>query len=237
MKIDIEIINKGADHFNSWRKSNPLEKINFNSRDLKGFNFENYDLRYASFVEANLENANLKGACLRYTNFTHATLIKANMEGADLRKALIFNAFLDEANLSHADLRDAILDYSFIRNAKLKDTKLKGIKTHETFFTGSLSRIKIIWYWTIGELPPAMLFTFLLPAFVAALFSINNLTNKIINSTAAQAIVFTTSLFFLVIYGIIHRHKYSKQTAIKEEIAINYINSLDHSKLNPLLEE
>ncbi len=82
-----EILRKGADVWNLWRKEHPDVKPN-----LVGVNLQDALLDRVDFRDTIISGAQLGGAHLHSVNLQRATLI-----GADLRKA----------KLSHADFSES----------------------------------------------------------------------------------------------------------------------------------
>jgi hypothetical protein len=106
-----EILKRGAEYWNTWRKENKLI-----SPDLSGINLSGADLSECNLSKANLSSANL---CDAY--FLEANLYKANLSSADLKNARFVGAELYETNLSGANLTDADLS-----NANLEEANLTG---------------------------------------------------------------------------------------------------------------
>lgn len=92
----LNVLTKGIEFWNNWRKENPEIKPDLSEVDLEGF-----DLRWIDFSAVNLFKANL--VCV---DFTGAKLWHADLRGADLWKAKFYNANLTKADLSWAYLSD-----------------------------------------------------------------------------------------------------------------------------------
>ena len=88
-KNHFEILEKGVDAWNQWRKENPSIKPDLQGAKILEVVLNKANLREVDFGEANLFRADLKGAFL-----TRANLIRAN-----LYRAILFKANLFEANL------------------------------------------------------------------------------------------------------------------------------------------
>lgn len=112
----LEILRKGADVWNIWRKENPnilpdlsqanlrganLKAANFSEINLGGANLEEANLDRAIFRGANLNRANLRRSYLQEADFMLADMKDADLTGANLRWAFFINhvngARLDEA--------------------------------------------------------------------------------------------------------------------------------------------
>lgn len=101
----VELLQQGSDHWNTWRAENPEIRP-----DLRGA-----FLRGAALSRAFLRGADLRGAVLSRADLRGADLRGAVLSGADLRRAV-----LSEANLSGADLSRAILWGTVIAKSDLR---------------------------------------------------------------------------------------------------------------------
>ncbi len=161
----LEILAKGADAWNSWRKpgvvpdlsgadlsGTDLGKVNLCKANLSGVNLNEANLRKVDLHGANLRKAGLSRTDLRKANLSGASLFGATLSRADLRKAdlsrtdlgrsNLFRADLSEANLSGANLREASLSKAtLIRanfiNADLSGADLSGVGLLTTIFGGT----------------------------------------------------------------------------------------------------
>lgn len=84
--------------------------------------FEGADLRFASFVDADLRGADLRGADLSYSDFTDA-----KFNGADLRGAKLSRGTYIDADFRDADLHGADLSMSDLTDANFKHVKEPGL--------------------------------------------------------------------------------------------------------------
>ncbi len=145
----LEILKRGVEQWNKWRKEHPHVKP-----DLSAAELGEMDLYRANLSEANLHRANLSGANLNFasldradlggTNFsqadlssadlTGATMSGANLEGVHLSSAVLCGADLRGTNLSRgtdlsaADLGAADLGEADLRGVNLSGAKLCGAK-------------------------------------------------------------------------------------------------------------
>jgi uncharacterized protein YjbI with pentapeptide repeats len=110
----VEILEKGVDAWNRWRRENPNAKIELGKVDLSRAELSRAFLSGADLSEANLSEADLSEA-----NLSFANLSKADLEGADLSQASLGSANLSGANLSGADLLDAFLGGANLSGAVL----------------------------------------------------------------------------------------------------------------------
>jgi uncharacterized protein YjbI with pentapeptide repeats len=105
-KEHLEILNRGVDTWNRWRKEHhilpDLSEVNLSMADLS---------------EANLSEANLVRADLSKANLTGANLSIAKLVEADLRNSILHDANLSTANLIGADLTEASLFWANFRGA------------------------------------------------------------------------------------------------------------------------
>lgn len=118
-----EILLRGSDTWNQWRKENPAAFI-----DLFGINLLGADLREADLREANLRGANLRGAILSGAILSGANLHEATLLGATLFGVTLHEAILSGVNFRRADLRESDLHGAVLRGAILSRADLSGAK-------------------------------------------------------------------------------------------------------------
>ncbi|MBT3011218.1 MAG: pentapeptide repeat-containing protein [Candidatus Thiodiazotropha sp. (ex Lucina pensylvanica)] len=112
----LEIIDRGADAANNWRKSHSdiaydLNGADLSDRDLSHYNFSYSDLSDTNFSGSNLAGCNFNACILDSTNFESATIKNAkfiNMNGSKekhyaptINSANFRRAKLDKVNISH----------------------------------------------------------------------------------------------------------------------------------------
>ncbi len=144
----IDLIKKGVDAWNLWRKENPDEKP-----DLSNINLSHGDLSNADLSDTNLWEANINNSRLLRASLQRANLCFANLSNADLRWADATNADLTEADLTGADLSHILLmdancwggimngvDLSHARliRAELSDARMIRAKLFHTDFTAAV---------------------------------------------------------------------------------------------------
>ena len=130
----LEILYRGKDAWNKWRKKNPevrpkLNKVDFSPEvrtatptledmmsgdppedeeivpvDFSKADLHEADMREVLLVQANLSGADLRGADLRGADLTEADLTDVDLRAADLRKATFYDADLAGAKLNGANL-------------------------------------------------------------------------------------------------------------------------------------
>ena len=93
----LDILAKGLETWNAWRRENPDAPLDLNGADLR---------------DTDLDRANLDGAILRGANLSGANLSGAHLGGANLREA---------------DLRDADLSGARMWNTVLADVDLSSV--------------------------------------------------------------------------------------------------------------
>ncbi|MCB9341960.1 MAG: pentapeptide repeat-containing protein [Lewinellaceae bacterium] len=151
----LEILYKGVEEWNNWRKKeelicrgiSPLDKLlvadlskaNLNKIRLAKFclslvDFEKTNLSEANLSETDLSEADLTGANLSAANLFRADLSRANLSGADLTKANLYEANLSGANLTKANLTGATLFRANLSEADLSKTNLTGADLTEANF-------------------------------------------------------------------------------------------------------
>jgi uncharacterized protein YjbI with pentapeptide repeats len=110
----LQILEKGVDAWNQWRRENPNAKIELGKVDLSRTELSRAFLSGADLSEANLSESDLSESNLNFTN-----LSRANLEGVDLSQASLGSANLSEAQLSGADLLDVFLGGANLNGAIL----------------------------------------------------------------------------------------------------------------------
>jgi uncharacterized protein YjbI with pentapeptide repeats len=163
----LQILKRGVDHWNTWRKAHPSADINLSGADLRRMNLEGVnlsgvglrdarfhgaqlagaDLRNvfgvrALFNSAKMERCDLTGARLAGAGFHGAYAASASFRNADLKRAFLQNVNAISADFSGADLRgvDAIqagLAYAYFVKSDLRDAKLREAVMIETDLQGA----------------------------------------------------------------------------------------------------
>lgn len=124
----VEKLNRGAEHWNQWRKENSGVEI-----DLSGLEFEagraapRKDLSRFDFSDANLNKARLK----------RVLLTSANLRRAKMSNAVFSFVDLTEADLSEANLVSATIWQSNFTAATMRRAILSGVATAGTRFNGA----------------------------------------------------------------------------------------------------
>lgn len=142
-KKHLEILKKGVNAWNNWRKSNYKEIPNLSNADLSNKDLRNIDLSFSNlrrviFRSSDLRNSNLSHTCLKNACLRGAILNDANLNDADLKNADISNSELIDVKLNHAELIgvklinslcfDAELNYANLSNACLLNAHLGKAK-------------------------------------------------------------------------------------------------------------
>ncbi len=126
----LDILKRGVEAWNQWRKEHPDTRPELSSANLNGLNLSKIDLSGANLKRADLDRTNLSGANLNMADLykvdlKRAILIEADLSRAKLHRADFYRAKLDRANLSGAALIGADLS-----GASLRGTALNGAKLH-----------------------------------------------------------------------------------------------------------
>jgi uncharacterized protein YjbI with pentapeptide repeats len=145
-KKQLEILKRGIDVWNKWRKENPsaeidLEEASLREIDLNTVNLNNANLRGADLFRADLIGTNLVGASLGEANLSKANLSEANLTNANLGLADLNGANLINADLSDADLFGADLIGTNLSKAVLRRTNFTEAILIET----NLSKVLMAW--------------------------------------------------------------------------------------------
>jgi transcriptional regulator with XRE-family HTH domain len=132
----LDILRRGVERWNGWRRENPdiqpdlrgvdLRRVDLSKANLRYTNLAGAKLHRAKFCGADLSEAILRGAIGPNADFSNAHLHqadlrlvhfeKANFCSADLSNTSLDHAVFTGANLSAADLREA-----FLQRAELQD--------------------------------------------------------------------------------------------------------------------
>jgi len=139
----LEIIMRGAENWNSWRRKNRNANIDLSEAVLWEANLEEVNLRKANLNGANLESTNLfaadlRGADLRNTNLSRTFLYGADLSKANLSKTYISFANLGTANLSKANLRKTEILFSDLSYTNLTETDFREARFEEVNFSNSI---------------------------------------------------------------------------------------------------
>lgn len=142
-KEHLEILKKGVDEWNRWRKSYPTTKPDLTGAYLSESSLEWVapnappdlgiaNFRGADFTDAQLSYSVLKGADLRVArlvraDLTGANLRKAGLGGADLRAAKLYETNLTLASFVGANLEGAIFWETVL--ARVNFTEALGLES------------------------------------------------------------------------------------------------------------
>lgn len=146
-KEHFDILKKGVNVWNKWRRENPTVKpdlfnVNLKGANLVDANFANVNLWEADMNNARLWRADLSGADISFADMSNsdlrgASLREANLVDADLSGADISFAYLRKANLWGANLANSQIGNSDLKEANLSDTKLMKAKIANSDFSGA----------------------------------------------------------------------------------------------------
>jgi uncharacterized protein YjbI with pentapeptide repeats len=100
----IEILFKGADTWNKWRRENPEVRPNL--------------------AKTNIRDASLRGMNLHYTSLSNSHLGGSDLSNSDLSNADLSTVILDSVDLSHANLSGAYLKFAKLLHTELNGTNL-----------------------------------------------------------------------------------------------------------------
>jgi uncharacterized protein YjbI with pentapeptide repeats len=123
----MEILNRGPEAWNEWRRANPGVKPEFANEDLS-------ELKLSG---ADLSECELSGSDLFETDLGKANLKMSVMAGADLSGARLPGAELYKVDLSDASLIGADLSGVYLAEAKLQGTDLRGARLHGADLSGA----------------------------------------------------------------------------------------------------
>jgi uncharacterized protein YjbI with pentapeptide repeats len=98
----------------------------FDRAEFRNATLDRCDLRFVSFVEANLVDATLCRANLQGAKLNRAKLMRANLRGADLTGARLDGADLEGANLERTQLHGVSMVGANVTDVKLDDGVILG---------------------------------------------------------------------------------------------------------------
>mgnify|MGYP001577554143 FL=1 len=169
----LELLRRGAPHWNEWRAANLPDSdcdkfIDLRGAQLDGLNLAGIDLRYAVLYEATLRGTNLKGANLKKADIRQARLDQADLSETDLfqtnlsgsrlervalRRAKLINSLLLRTDLLEADFQDACFDEVWLFETAFINTNLTGATGLETCFHAGPSTVDVRTIQRSGMLP------------------------------------------------------------------------------------
>ena len=146
----LEVLKKGAEEWNNWRKEKPeIRPMLYNADlsrqtfavNLRGANFANANLIDAKLIDADLEGANFHEA-----NLKGANLYKARLRDANFCRADLYETDLSEATLINANLQGAQLAKTIFEGAHISECKVYGMSAWDLNLKGAEQRDLIIRY-------------------------------------------------------------------------------------------
>ncbi|HYH86456.1 MAG TPA: toll/interleukin-1 receptor domain-containing protein [Pyrinomonadaceae bacterium] len=164
----LEILERGVEAWNEWRKKSHEIQPYLNDADLSGADLSGATFRHAMLGRVNLSHTNLSRADLIGAILNGANLSRSDLRGARLDGASLYSANLSHANLSHANLSYANLHRSLLRGtdftnsywqgstlAELDLSEAKGLET-VSHLTPSTIGVDTL-YLSAGKIPEAFL--------------------------------------------------------------------------------
>jgi uncharacterized protein YjbI with pentapeptide repeats len=163
-QIQVALIRRGVEAWNTWRKENPTTPIDLSGADLNYINLSNdpknlsddpnfcidlattensaVNLDGIQLYWAHLRGAQLAGASIRNANLQIIDLSTANLQGAQLQETDLAGAYLRLADLSDAVLFKAKLlgvnfNWAKLIRANLEQTNLRNAVLVDTNLTGA----------------------------------------------------------------------------------------------------
>jgi hypothetical protein len=130
-QTQVEILKKGVDVWNQWRKDNPREEIDLQKADfygasLNGVDLSNANLQEVFFERSDLSLSDLRGANLSRGNLMFSSLYNADLTSANLKHAMLFGADLTEADLTECNLVGSILGAATFLHTAVNGAKISG---------------------------------------------------------------------------------------------------------------
>src|SRR5882672_6761991 len=110
----LEILKRGVEAWNKWRKDHPEIRPDLSEAFLFGEIFSGADFSFAE-----LFRITLLGAALDKANFSNANLVEADLVNADLKGADLFRANLAAASVHGADFNGAEIGFTIFVDSDL----------------------------------------------------------------------------------------------------------------------
>lgn len=108
-----------------WLNGKRGKRANFERMHLRGLDFSNVDLSYATFKYATLTDSNFSGAELFATDFSNSRLhrsIFTNIKDGDCSN--FTQSSLKDTDMSYSSFEGSNFTWAFLENTKLKGAKL-----------------------------------------------------------------------------------------------------------------
>ena len=126
----LEILKKGVETWNQWRKENSAIKVDLSGANLSGMNLAGIDLRDARLTRVDFRDSNLQRARLSLANLSRAALIGASLHQANLKETRLSHAIIMNANLQDVDLSG-----SYLHKTIIAKTNLSGVYLYKAHFS------------------------------------------------------------------------------------------------------
>lgn len=107
------ILYKGIDHWNNWRKENPMV-----IPDLSNQKFDGINLCEGDFYKVNFTNSSLVGCDLSKADFTKANFTNAKLDGAFLVKSYLLETIFVNTSFLNCTFRETIFANAVIKKAQ-----------------------------------------------------------------------------------------------------------------------
>ena len=126
----LNILRRGVDHWNTWRRENPATRPLLFGADLRKEKLGLPHLNSVDFANANLIEADLREMQLIEANFHEANLGRARLHKADLTRANFCRTDLYDTKMPDATLNDANLQGTQLAKTNFERAKLIGCKVY-----------------------------------------------------------------------------------------------------------
>jgi hypothetical protein len=126
----VEVVRKGKDAIDEWRRRNPGVQLDLARADLAGAELAGANIAGANIAGASLWVANLSGAILNGASLNLANLTLANLTSANLSEVNLTLATLNWAHLSGANFSQAWLGFTALSNLDLSPVIGLGTVNH-----------------------------------------------------------------------------------------------------------
>lgn len=118
------LIQKGVAAWNGWRETYPSVIPDLSEVDLRAFNLDGIDFKYAILRKANFSSTRLvaidfRGADLSYASFVGAHLIGADFRGACLDRSLFDGAYLSMTVIGQEDWQQPLYQKALLEGTNL----------------------------------------------------------------------------------------------------------------------
>ncbi len=145
----IEILKKGVDYWNNWRKVYPKKII-----DLQGFDFTTIEKKYSydtngnkyecQLWRINFNDANLSNSIFSHIYFLETDFSNSNLEGSYFNDCMLKACNLSNSNMQNSNLKGCKFVLSNLSHSNLSESQVFGSSVWKTKLDGAIQRNLVI---------------------------------------------------------------------------------------------